>query len=119
MPQVEGRRVDEVSAIERGGDYTVTHGPDGRIASMTFAMPGFGDAAGHGAAVWNRIPGEGSTDERDRVRWTITEDAEGKVTVEPSILAEWPEGGGGRRFHAFLRGGVWDVLDDTVGATFD
>lgn len=116
---VEGRRVEGIQGIEFGGDYAVTHGPDGRIASMTFAMPGFSEVSGHGAALWNRIPGEGSTDERDRVRWTITEDVDGKVTVAPSILAEWPEAGEGRRFHGFLKAGVWEVLDDSVGASFD
>jgi hypothetical protein len=121
MPRnVEGRRVETAEEIEQGGDYVVKYAPDSKvIAAIVFAMPGFSERDS-GAPLWNRIAGQGSSDPRDRVRWEITEDEQGRVTVAPSIKAQWPEGEEGERklFHAYLRDGTWEVLDDTAGASW-
>ena len=112
MPrQVEGRRVENVEAIKQGGDYSVKYAEDGRIEAVWFAMPGFGSPR------WKRINGPASS---EKTRWEVTEDDDGKITVSPSILSEWKWGEDReqRRFHAFLKAGVWEVLDDTVGASF-
>lgn len=113
MPRhVQGRRVDTVKDIERGGDYAVKVNDAGVIEALWFAMPGFPEQ------LWNRIGGPGS---KDTKRWYIVEDADGKVTVDPSILTWWTWGTekAARRFHAYLKQGVWEILDDTVGARFD
>jgi Family of unknown function (DUF6527) len=110
MPtHVEGRRVENVEAIEKSGDYSVKYAGDGRVEAIWFAMPGFPSNR------WNRINGPASAREP---RWEITEDAEGKVTVSPSIRSQWTEGEEKRQcvFHCFLKGGVWELLDDCVGA---
>lgn len=107
MPRhVEGRKVESVEAVEQPGDYFVKRVAAG-IEALWFAMPGFAQP------VWNRIPGPAAS---DGTRWEITEDAEGRVTVSPSILSWWTEAGAKRRFHAFLKEGIWEVLDDTVGS---
>lgn len=110
MKQVDGCRVGSRDDIEDAGDYAVVYGDDGRtIACLWFCMPGF---VSH---KWNRIPGPGSENEKSKA-WEISEDAAGVVTVSPSILSHWNEGSEQRRFHAFLKQGVWEVLDDTEGA---
>lgn len=115
MPHhVEGRRVEGYEAIERGGDYYVKYAEDGRITAVVFAMPGFTERGG--APLWNRINGPAAEAE---TRWEVTEDAEGKVTVSPSILSWWTYAGEDQRFHCFLKGGVWEMLDDCVGAVFE
>ena len=44
---------------------------------------------------------------------TVTEHDDGTITVEPSILVDWPHPERPRRYHGFLRGGVWETLSDT------
>jgi hypothetical protein len=44
---------------------------------------------------------------------SVTEHDDGTITVEPSILVDWPREGAPRRYHGFLRGGVWETLPDT------
>lgn len=44
---------------------------------------------------------------------TVTEHDDGTITVEPSILVDWPREGAPRRYHGFLRNGVWETLSDT------
>lgn len=114
---VEGRRVEGYDGIERGGDYFVKYGEDRAIVAVIFAMPGFDDDGG--APMWNRINGPAGA--ADGPRWEVTEDAEGRVTCAPSILSEWTWGEDRepRRFHVYLKAGVWEVLDDTVGGVFD
>jgi hypothetical protein len=110
MPtQVKGRRVADIQAIERAGDYCVRYAEDGRVFSVWFAMPGFP------YHFWNRINGPASQYEP---RWEVTEDDEGRVTISPSILSWWKWKGEDQRFHCFMRAGVWEILDDTVGAVF-
>jgi hypothetical protein len=41
----------------------------------------------------------------------VTEHEDGTITVSPSILVET---GDGRRWHGYLRKGVWEALDDCV-----
>lgn len=110
MPQhVQGRRVADVNALTLPGDYSLNYNAAGGIFSMWFAMPGFPSHK------WNRIPGPAAELEP---RWEISEDAEGIVHVEPSIRTQWNEGEVQRCFHAFLHHGVWEVLDDSIGAVF-
>lgn len=114
MPRhVQGRRVESVEDIERSGDYAVKFAVDGRVEALWFAMPGFSEL------MWNRIPGPAAIEANQR--WDITVDGDGPATVSPSILSEWTWGEGRehRRFHGYLKAGVWEVLDDTVGAQFD
>lgn len=40
----------------------------------------------------------------------VTEHADGTITVSPSILVT----GGGRRYHGYLRAGVWETLPDST-----
>lgn len=113
MPRhVQGRRVESIEDIERGGDYVVKRNDAGAIESLWFAIPGFPEQ------LWNRIGGPGS---KDTNRWQIDEGPDGAVTVSPSILTWWTWGPekAERRFHGFLRQGIWEILDDTVGAQFD
>lgn len=114
---VEGRRVEGYDGIERGGDYFVKYDADRQIVAVVFAMPGFRD--GSGAPMWNRINGPASR--FDGPKWEVAEDADGKVTISPSLLTEWTWGEAReqRRFHGYLKAGVWEVLGDTVGAVFD
>lgn len=109
---VEGRRVDSVEEIERPGDYAVKYAEDGGISSVWFSMPGFPHP------LWNRINGPAWMPGETATRWDVTEDSDGKVTVSPSILSEWTWGPekARRRFHGYLKGGVWELLDDCVGA---
>jgi hypothetical protein len=44
---------------------------------------------------------------------TVTEHDDGTITVEPSILCDWPHPETPRRYHGYLRRGVWETLDDT------
>lgn len=114
----EGRRVENVEALERDGDYCLKYANDG-IESMWFVMPGFGPGSGRrGAPCWNRIGGP--TAPEDQTRWEISEDEQGRVTVDPSILSQWTWGEDQVecRFHCFLKGGVFEILDDTTGAVF-
>ena len=106
---LQGRRVADVNHLTRPGDYTLNYNAEGGIFSMWFALPGFPSHK------WNRINGPAA--EREP-RWEITEDGDGIVTVAPSIRTQWSEGAEPRCFHGFLRDGVWEVLDDTVGATW-
>lgn len=111
MPtMVEGRRVADVNALKLPGDYSLGYKADGGIISMWFAMPGFPSHK------WNRINGPAA--EREP-RWEISEDGDGVVHVEPSIRTQWNEGEVQRCFHAFLHHGVWEVLDDSIGAVFE
>ncbi|HXU02356.1 MAG TPA: hypothetical protein VN903_15425 [Polyangia bacterium] len=103
----QGRRVAEMDDLMLPGDYTLGYNSDGQIVSMWFSMPGFPSHR------WNRINGPAA--EREP-RWEITEDAEGVVHVEPSIRTQWTEGQEPRCFHGFLHHGVWEVLDDSIGA---
>jgi hypothetical protein len=114
MPRhVEGRRVESAEALERGGDYALKLDPaDNRVICMWFIAPGFEEDRGG-----NRIGGPAS--EHDRTKWDIEVGEDGKVTVSPSILSRWLWEGQPRVFHAFLKAGTWEVLDDTVGATFE
>lgn len=109
MPRhVEGRRVaPEWKAIEQPGDYFPIYTDGGDIKAICFSMPGFGQ--------WGRISGE--ADEAPGPKWTITEDDSGAVTVAPSIESKWTWGEekDERKFHAYLKGGVWELLDDCVG----
>lgn len=117
MPRhVDGRLVEGYDGIERGGDYFVKHDADGGVIAVGFAMPGFGDGDG---SMWKRINGPAGS--ADGPRWEVTEGEDGKVTVSPSILSEWTHGEAReqRRFHAYLKAGVWEILDDTVGAVFE
>jgi hypothetical protein len=41
----------------------------------------------------------------------VTEHEDGTITVSPSILVTT---GDGRRWHGYLRRGVWEALDDCV-----
>lgn len=109
---IEGRRVDGYEEVERGGDYWVSYAEDERIANVVFATPGYLDFENH--LVMNVITGPGAGDERPR--WEISEDADGRVTATPSFLVMWKERGVDRRFHCFLKGGVFEVLDDSTGA---
>ena len=107
MPRhVEGRRVSSQESIERGGDYYVSYTEAGVIEALWFAMPGFSQP------LWNRIGGPGSD---DKIQWVITESSGGAITVDPSIRSRWNEGLERRCWHGYLKGGVWEVLDDTVG----
>ena len=118
MPRhVDGRRVEGYDGIEQPGDFFVKYGEDRAIIAIVFAMPGFRDDSG--APMWNRINGPAST--ADGPKWEVTEDADGKITVSPSLLTEWTWGEARepRRFHGYLKAGVWEVLDDTVGAVFE
>lgn len=109
---VDGRRVEGYDGIERGGDYFVKHDAEGGVIAVIFAMPGFGDGEG---SMWNRINGPAAT--ADGPKWEVTEAEDGKVTVSPSILSEWTWGEARepRRFHAYLKAGVWELLDDCAG----
>ncbi len=109
---IQGHRVASIEDLEEGGDYYVKLTDDGRAEALWFAMPGFPESR------WNRIGGQAST---DKTRWDIVVETDESVTVSPSILSEWSWGEEReqRRFHAFLKGGVWEVLDDTIGAHFD
>lgn len=109
---VDGRRVGGYDGIELGGDYFVKHDADGGVIAVVFAMPGFDDR--DGAPMWNRINGPAGS--ADGPRWEVTEDAEGKVTVSPSIKSEWTHGEARepRLFHAYLKAGVWELLDDCL-----
>lgn len=113
MPRhVQGRRVASVEDIEHQGDYAVSYTEDGRIEALWLWLPGFEEPR------WSRIGAQAS---KDRVRWDISEDASGTITVSPSILSQWIWGEERKqcRWHGFLKGGIWEVLDDTVGAEFD
>lgn len=113
MPRhIEGHRVKSMEAIKRGGDYFVKYAGDGRIESVWFSMPGF--QRPH----WNHINGPASEHEP---RWEVTEGEGGKITVSPSIRSQWTWGPerSERCFHCFLCDGTWEILDDTVGATWD
>lgn len=112
MPRhVEGRRVGSIDEIKEPGDYFVKHTEAGEIEALWFAMPGFP------THMWSRIGGQASS---DKIRWEITEDSEGKVTVDPSIRSQWLWGEDKKQclFHAYLKAGVWEILDDTIGAEF-
>lgn len=112
MPHhVQGRRVENIDALKQPGDYCLNYEEAyGEISSMWFAMPGFPSHK------WNRINGPAAELEP---RWQITEDEDGVVHVEPSIRSQWNEGETQRCFHAFLHHGVWEVLDDSIGARFE
>lgn len=109
---VEGRRVADHESIERGGDYYVSYSDDGGIANVVFATPGYLDF--HGELVLNVITGSAAPTER--VCWQVSENPDGRVTADPSFLVMWRERGIDRRFHCFLRAGVFEVLDDSTGA---
>lgn len=106
---VQGQPVESIEAIEQPGDYFVSS-TDAGIEALWFAMPGFPSHK------WNRINGPAWPNEP---RWEISRDVEGVVTVSPSIRSQWNEGEVQRCFHAFLKGGVWEILDDSIGAVFD
>lgn len=42
----------------------------------------------------------------------VTEHADGTITVSPSILVTG--GGDGKRYHGYLRAGVWETLADST-----
>lgn len=44
---------------------------------------------------------------------TVTEHDDGTITVDPSILCDWRNPETPRRYHGFLRRGVWETLSDT------
>lgn len=114
MPKlIEGRRVEEYEAIERPGDYKVDYAEDGQIANVLFATPCFRDFQGE--IILNVITGPGMQPP-ERPCWQVHEDSEGRVTASPSFLVLWPEEGIEKRFHCYLKAGVWEVLDDCVGA---
>lgn len=108
MPRhVEGRRVQSLDSLETPGDYFLKYAPGGGVESLLFVMPGFERPR------WNRINGPLADREP---RWDITEDTDGKVTVNPSIKSEWTVGEekAQRRWHGYLKAGVWEILDDTI-----
>lgn len=43
----------------------------------------------------------------------VTEHDDGTITVSPSILIAWPSRTQPKRYHGFLRHGVWETLSDT------
>lgn len=111
MKNVAGHRVDRIRDLTEQGDYCVKYIGD-EIESVWFSMPGF--PSNH----WNRVNGPASV---EKVKWRVTEDAEGRVTIDPSIKSEWVWGDhqDHATFHAYLKEGVWEILDDTIGANFD
>lgn len=115
MTTVQGRRVADYDAIEKQGDYAVSYAEDGRISSVVFADPGFTDYQDE--LCMDVVTGPGAP-EGERPRWEVTEDAQGRITVSPSFRSQWKECGEEKCFHCFLRGGVFEVLDDCVGAVF-
>lgn len=113
MPtMIEGRRIksDKIADLEKQGDYVVRYIGD-EIEAVWFSMPGFDKSH------WNRVNGPASP---EKVRWEITEDDEGRITISPSIKCEWTwsESKDHSVFHAYLKNGVWEILDDTIGANF-
>lgn len=112
MPRmIEGRRVADIKSLQKDGDYCVKYIGD-EIESVWFSMPGF--PTNH----WNRINGPASS---EKVKWEVTESSDGKVTIDPSIKTEWTFGPEQTHyvFHAYLKSGVWEILDDTIGANYD
>ena len=94
---MEGRRRPDTGSFDREGDYCVVYNDAGLITTLWFSLPHTGQ--------WGRIIAEASTEEGPK--WKITEDAEGRVTVEPSIHTVWRDAEGDQEYHGFLRGGVW------------
>lgn len=106
-----GRRVPTIDDIAQPGDYCLRPKGDGGVApSLWFRLPrsepcpaGVPDIFRNcWETFWtglHRIDGT----------WSITEEAEGNVTVSPSILT-WIEIGEDRQrteWHGFLEHGVW------------
>ena len=79
MGELQGRRVENVGAMEKPGDYCLVN---------------------DGAALWMLLP-SGVQGRIDTDGWTITEHDDGTVTVSPSIH-DAPDG-----WHGFLERGVW------------
>lgn len=100
---LQGTPVGSMDEVWDGvpGCYYVLKNDEGEITGLWYKLPtgGLGRIASHGH-------GTGPKHE-----WTITEDASGVVTVEPSIEQHAipnrtePEYG---YWHGFLRAGVWD-----------
>jgi hypothetical protein len=95
---MQGRRVADggFSYLEKIGDYSVCW-DDSEIACLCFVDPN---------GQWGRIAAKGHGDADARAgagepEWTITQNEEGEVTVEPSI-----DGGPGS-YHGYLTEGVW------------
>jgi len=44
----------------------------------------------------------------------VTEHQDGTITVEPSILCEWPHSEHPVIWHGYLKAGVWETLPDTT-----
>lgn len=109
MNEQVGRRIE-------GGALAVMNGEPGDYCPVYVE----GDEESGIFALWFKLPGTGSMGRLpaaahpahkpgDEPAWQITEDSEGRVTVEPSIrqmampqanppIPEW---------HGFLRAGVW------------
>lgn len=69
----------------------------------TLFLPGeYGPLGG----AWHGMTPEG--DLANLSAHVVTEHADGTITVEPSILVT----GGGRRWHGFLKAGVWEELSE-------
>jgi hypothetical protein len=105
---VEGRRVKNgVGGLERPGDYCPCYNDAGQITHLWLALPGWGQ--------WTRLPSTHSPVEGEP-RWTITEDADGRVTVDPSIKVWWNQGPEQREigWHGYLKAGEWETLDDST-----
>jgi hypothetical protein len=93
----DGRRVANVGELEKPGDYTVAY-VDGELAAIWFILPGDPEMS------WGRIAAEGHGS-GDEPEWSICEEADGSVTVSPSIQQH--ELGNVPYWHGHLQHGVW------------
>lgn len=102
MAELQGRRRETIKDLGQPGDYCPRLAPDGTVAVLWAILPN--------ATSWGRLPnkGHGTGGEPE---WTITLEADGTVTVDPSI--EQHEVKRGDRvvapyWHGHLRRGVWE-----------
>lgn len=97
---MKGRRCEDVQAVWDGppGGYCPTFDTEGEVEALWFKLP----SGSHGriAAI-----GYGQNDEPE---WTITVEADGSVTVDPSIHQLPIEGNHPvPEWHGFLKSGEW------------
>lgn len=101
MAELQGKRVDSVQSIIDGGspgDYFPRTDDDGSIACLWFRLPT--DTVGRIAA-----KGHGKDGEHE---WSITEEDDGSITVDPSIEQHPTASANIPYWHGHLVRGVWN-----------
>ena len=101
---MQGTRVDGMDAVWDGepGSYYPIKNEAGEITGLWFKLPSGG---------LGRIANKGHGPDPEH-EWTITENPDGTVTVDPSILQREMPGHENdptlRAWHGHLRNGVWE-----------